>query len=190
LEGGYNWQLAPNWVVGIEADFEVFGGSNGSGKVTQVAPRIGFPGDNFTATLSASDRIDWLSTVRGRLGFLVTPTWLVYGTGGVAFGGATSATAITGAETPNTGTNNIAGAGSYSNTRVGWTAGAGMEYLFAPNWTVKAEWLHYDLGTATYSNGAMNGILTGTNTIAFTDISSSTVKFTGDIVRAGVNYKF
>jgi outer membrane immunogenic protein len=65
-----------------------------------------------------------------------------------------------------------------------------MEYLFAANWTVKAEWLHYDLGTATYSNGTMTGILAGTNTINFTDVSSSTVKFSGDIVRAGINYKF
>jgi outer membrane immunogenic protein len=101
-----------------------------------------------------------------------------------------SSTAITGAETPNTGTNNIAGAGSYSGTRVGWTAGAGLEYLFAPNWTLKAEWLRYDLGSATYSNGTLNGILTGSSTINFTDVSSSTVKFTGDIARAGVNYKF
>jgi outer membrane immunogenic protein len=62
--------------------------------------------------------------------------------------------------------------------------------IFIPNWTVKAEWLHYDLGTATYSNGSMNGLLNGTNTIAFTDVSSSSVKFTGDIVRAGLNYKF
>jgi outer membrane immunogenic protein len=190
LEGGYNWQLAPNWLVGIEADFEAFSSSNGSGQVTQVVPRIGFPGDNYTATLAASDRIDWLGTVRARLGFLITPTLLAYGTGGLAYGSATSATAISGAETPNTGTTNIAGLGSYSNTRVGWAAGAGFEYLFTPNWTVKAEWLHYDLGTATYSNGNMNGLLTGTNTVAFTDASSSAVKFTGDIVRAGLNYKF
>jgi opacity protein-like surface antigen len=58
-----------------------------------------------------------------------------------------------------------------------------------PHWTVKAEWLHYDLGSASYSNGTMNGIVLG-STIAFTDVSSSTVKFTGDIVRAGLNYKF
>lgn len=189
VEAGYNWQFAPNWLVGIEADFESVGGNNGSGQVTQVAPRTGFPGNNYTATLSASDRIGWLGTVRGRLGFLITPTWLVYGTGGLAYGNATSATAITGAETPNTGTSNIAGAGTYSSTRTGWTAGAGMEYLFASNWTVKAEWLHYDLGTATYSNGAMTGILAN-GPINFTDVSSSTVKFSGDIVRAGINYKF
>jgi outer membrane immunogenic protein len=137
-----------------------------------------------------TEKVNWLGTVRGRLGFLVTPTWLVYGTGGLAYGGASSNTAIAGGETPNTGTNNIAGVGSFSSTRVGWAAGAGLEWLFAPHWTVKAEWLHYDLGSASYSNGTMNGILAGTNTIAFTDVSSSTVKFTGDIVRAGLNYKF
>jgi outer membrane immunogenic protein len=190
VEAGYNWQLGPSWLVGLEADFELLSNGGGSSQVTQVAPRIGFPGDTYTSTVSASERVDWLGTVRGRLGFLITPTWLVYGTGGLAYGSASSSTGITGGETPNTGTTNIVGAGTYSAIRVGWTAGAGMEYMFAPNWTVKAEWLHYDLGSASYSNGTMSGFLTGTTTTAFTDVSSSTVKFTGDIVRAGVNYKF
>jgi outer membrane immunogenic protein len=190
FEAGYNWQFAPSFLVGVEADISALSNQGGPNTLTQVAPRIGFPGNNYTATLSVTDHLDWLGTVRGRAGFLITPTWLVYGTGGLAYGGASSATAIAGAETPNTGTANIAGAGSFSGTRVGWTAGAGMEYLFAPNWTVKAEWLHYDLGSATYSNGTMNAFLNGTNTLNFTDVSSSTAKFTGDIVRAGVNYKF
>jgi hypothetical protein len=55
---------------------------------------------------------------------------------------------------------------------------------------VKAEWLHYDLGRVTYSNGTLNGILTGGSTIAFTDVSNGTVKVSGDIVRVGLNYKF
>jgi outer membrane immunogenic protein len=189
LEAGYNWQVGPSWLLGIETDLE-FLTTPGGAQVTQVAPRIGFPGNTYTSTLSVTQNVNWLGTVRGRLGFLVTPTWLVYGTGGLAYGGASSNTAIAGGETPNTGTTNIAGAGSFSSTRVGWAAGAGLEWLFAPHWTVKAEWLHYDLGSASYSNGTMNGILAGTNTIAFTDVSSSTVKFTGDIVRAGLNYKF
>jgi outer membrane immunogenic protein len=175
--------------VGLEADIE-FLSTSGAAQVTQVAPRIGFPADSYTSTLSVTEKVNWLGTVRGRLGFLVAPTWLVYGTGGLAYGNTSSSTAIAGGETPNTGTGNIAGAGSFSSTRVGWAAGAGLEWLFAPHWTVKAEYLHYDLGSASYSNGTMNGILTGTSTIAFTDVSSSTVKFTGDIVRAGVNYKF
>jgi outer membrane immunogenic protein len=190
FEAGYNWQFAPSWVAGIEADIAGIASNGSSAQVTQVAPRIGFPGDNYTSTVSVSDKLNYLGTVRGRLGYLISPTWLLYGTGGLAYGGASSSTGIAGAETPNTGTNDIAGVGSASSTLVGWTAGAGAEWLFAPNWTVKAEYLHYDLGSVTYSNGALSGILAGTNTIAFTDLSSSTAKFTGDIVRAGVNYKF
>jgi outer membrane immunogenic protein len=190
FEAGYNWQFAPTWVAGIEADIEGVANNGGSAQVTQVAPRTGFPGDNYTSTIGASDKLNYLGTVRGRLGYLVTPTWLFYGTGGLAYGGPSSSTAIAGAETPNTGTTNVAGVGSASSTLVGWTAGAGVEWLFAPNWTAKAEYLHYDLGSVTYSNGALNGFLTGTNIIAFTDLSSSTAKFSGDIVRAGLNYKF
>jgi outer membrane immunogenic protein len=148
------------------------------------------PATTYTSPVSVSDKLSYLGTVRGRLGYLITPTWLVYGTGGLAYGGASSSTGIAGAETPNTGTNNIAGVGSASSTLFGWTTGAGAAWLFARNWTVKAEYLHYDLGSVSYSNGPLNGVLAGTGTIAFTDVSNSTAKFTGDIVRAGVNYKF
>jgi outer membrane immunogenic protein len=190
VEAGYNWQFAPAWVAGLEADIEGLANDGVSARITQVVPRTGFPGNNYTATVSVSDKLNYLGTVRGRLGYLITPTWLLYGTGGLAYGGASSSARIAGAETPNTGTNDIAGVGSASRTLVGWTAGAGVEWLFAPNWTAKAEYLHYDLGSFTYGNGTMNGILTRTNTVAFTDISSSTAKFRGDIVRAGVNYQF
>jgi outer membrane immunogenic protein len=189
FEAGYNWQFAPTWVLGIEADIEGLSNSGGAFSVTQTAPRTGFPGDTFTSTLSASQRLDWLGTVRGRLGYLVTPTWLIYGTGGLAYGDATSSASITGGETPNTGTANVAGAGSVSSMRFGWTAGVGAEYMFLPNWTVKAEWLHYDLGSASYSNGTLTGVLTS-GAVNFTDVSSSTAKFSGDIARFGINYKF
>jgi outer membrane immunogenic protein len=190
FEAGYNWQFAPTWVLGIEADISGLANSGAKFGATQVAPRPGFPADTYTSTLSVSQKLDWLGTVRGRLGFLAAPTWLIYGTGGLAYGNATSSTAISGAETPNTGTTNISGAGSVSSVRFGWTAGVGAEYMFIPNWTVKAEWLHYDLGSASYSNGPLTGLLTGTNTVSFTDASTSTAKFSGEIVRFGVNYKF
>jgi outer membrane immunogenic protein len=190
VEVGYNWQFAATWLLGLEADIQGIAGSGGPSALSNVVPRdaVHFPGDNYTATISATDKVDWLGTVRGRLGFLVTPTWLIYGTGGLADGSASSSTSITGGETPNTGATNIAGAGSLSSTRVGWTAGAGAEYMFLPNWTVKAEWLHYDLGSVSYSNGTMTSFVGGVP--AFADVSSSTAKFSGDIVRGGINYKF
>ncbi|HLK81211.1 MAG TPA: outer membrane beta-barrel protein [Xanthobacteraceae bacterium] len=189
-ELGYNWQVAPTLLLGLEADIQGIADPGGPSALSNVVARdaVRFPGFNYAATISATDKVNWLGTARGRLGFLVTPTWLVYGTGGLAYGDVSSSTAITGGETPNTGATNIAGAGSLSSTRVGWTVGAGAEYMFLPNWTVKAEWLHYDLGSASYSNGTMTSFAGGVP--AFTDVASSTVKFSGDIVRGGINYKF
>lgn len=189
FEAGYNWQLAPSFLLGLEADISAIANGGSSG-FTQTVARDAL-GHTFTATVSATDNLDWLGTVRGRLGFLATPTWLIYGTGGLAYGGVSSNTSITGRETgivPPDPFTPINGAGGFSDTRFGWAAGAGIEFLLIPNWTVKAEWLHYDLGSVTYSNGTMNASIAGV--LEFTDVSSTTVRFRGDIARAGINYKF
>jgi outer membrane immunogenic protein len=190
-QAGFNWQVAPTWLLGLEADIQGIGSHGASFGLTQVVPRLGFPGDSVTGTVVATDNVNWLGTVRGRVGFLVTPSWLIYGTGGLAYGSVSSSTTISAAETPNTGTviSNTTGAFS-SGTRTGWTAGFGVEAMVAPNFTIKAEWLHYDLGSATYSNGQLVGTLIGTSTTAFIDASTSTVRFSGDIVRVGFNYIF
>jgi outer membrane immunogenic protein len=188
FEAGYNWQFE-NFVAGFETDIEGVSGS-GSAAVAKSLTRNGFPGLAYNGTVAVSEKVNYLGTVRGRLGFLVAPTWLFYGTGGLAYGGTSSSTALAGAEAPNSGTTDVAGGGSTSGTRAGWTAGLGAEWMFMPHWTVKAEWLHYDLGRVTYSNGTMTGFLTGTTTVNFRDASNSTVTFAGDIVRAGLNYKF
>ena len=82
--------------------------------------------------------------------------------------------------------------GSFSGTRVGWTAGGGLEWLFAPNWSVKAEYLYYDLGSVT-----SNLTLTQINLLAVGGPAPwgvagvrSTTRFNGNIVRAGLNYHF
>lgn len=186
---GFNWQVAPTWLLGLEADIQAIGNHGAPFGITQSVPRDGFPGLSVTGTVVATDNVNWLGTVRGRVGFLVTPSWLVYGTGGLAYGSVSSSTMISAAETPMSGImiSNTAGAFS-SSTRTGWTAGFGVEAMVVPNWTIKAEWLHYDLGSATYSNGQLVGTLGGA--IAFLDASTSTVKFSGDIVRVGFNYIF
>jgi outer membrane immunogenic protein len=86
--------------------------------------------------------------------------WLPYVTGGGAFGRVNFGNA----------------SGTVDETKAGWTAGVGVEYAFLGNWTTKLEYLHVDLGTATCD----------------LSICTSTVnaKYTADIVRAGLNYKF
>ncbi|MCI0466648.1 MAG: outer membrane beta-barrel protein [Beijerinckiaceae bacterium] len=188
---GYNYQFGTSLVAGIEADIQGIAGASNSGNVFTITPRVGFfPPNTVQTAVSASKSIDYLGTVRGRLGFLWTPTLLVYGTGGLAYGGVQSNTSIFGSQVPNTGSTNFAGVGNISSTRVGWTAGGGIEWLFMPNWSVKAEYLYYDLGSVTYANGPLVTNLIGTGTVTFINVSQSRARFNGNIVRAGLNYHF
>jgi len=203
---GYNYQWGSNFVVGLEADL---GGSaiRGSGSYAGAsgAAESLFPGFTDTAVGGGvvNARIDWMGTVRGRLGYLFTPTLLTYVTGGLAYGGvhasavhSVSATEYLGGAF-NWNYNTISGAGVYSNTQVGWTIGGGLEWLFMPNWSVKAEALYYDLGNIRFASspaGIFDANLLGTlgfpGTIAALHAPITQVKFDGVIARVGVNYHF
>ncbi|MFG1464421.1 outer membrane protein [Xanthobacter sp. DSM 24535] len=110
--------------------------------------------DISSSTLGLSSKLDYFGTVRARLGYAFDRV-LPYVTGGLAYG-----------------KNTITDFGfSDSNTHVGWTVGAGLEYAMTNNWTARAEYLYTDLGTKTYDN------------IGDAGVTSSTA-------RLGVNYKF
>lgn len=172
---GYNWQVN-SAVLGLEGDINYFGfkgSATGSSPYPCCAP-TGF-------TVSSSVSADWLATIRGRIGFLAAPTWLVYATGGAAiaevkgnfnftdtFAAATESAAI-------------------RDTRVGWTAGVGSEYAFGGGWSLKAEYLYVDLGRATTTSTNLNAAGFG----AFpTNVYTHSVDLKSNIVRVGVNYKF
>jgi outer membrane immunogenic protein len=132
---GCNYQTG-SWVFGAETDIQ---GSGIRGSSSVFSPSIA-GSDPTNAT--GNERIDWFGTARGRIGFTPANNWLIYGTGGLAYGGVrNSATLVL---TP-IGDGNYAGA--TSETRMGWTAGVGAEYAFARNWSVKLEYLYLDLGT-------------------------------------------
>jgi outer membrane immunogenic protein len=186
---GYNWQFAKNWLAGIETDNQGLSGTGSSGSVSRMA-LAGLP-NTLGQSTSVSSSVEYLGTVRGRLGFLYTPTLLVYGTGGLAYG---TVKAETGISESLRGPAIVAppawnGTGAFSDTHFGWTAGAGFEWMFFPNWTTKVEYLHYDLGSVTYE---LTPLVTNAAAAApFTANSlQSTASFSGDIVRAGLNYKF
>jgi outer membrane immunogenic protein len=192
---GYNWQFYNSFLVGIEADIQGFAGSSQSASSAAAVDRALFAGGaggvNFVTAVSQVNRsIDYLGTVRGRLGWLFTPTLLVYGTGGLAYGGVNASFALAGGQQPNTGSTDFFSAGAFSDTRVGWTAGAGLEWMFLPNWSAKVEYLYYDLGTVTFNGAPSTTFLTGTNVVNYTNVHQATTRFDGHIVRAGVNYHF
>jgi outer membrane immunogenic protein len=126
---GFNYQLSPLFVVGLETDFQ--GTSIGSGSNNNNF--FFFAGNGFGAF--DVPRVEWFGTVRGRLG--VTPFGshiLVYGTGGFAYG-----------EVRRTFFDGFGAFGSGNDVQTGWTAGGGVEWAFTQNWTVKVEYLHTEL---------------------------------------------
>jgi outer membrane immunogenic protein len=124
---GYNWQRG-NFVYGIEAD--------GSG--------LGNAARSTLQGTSYSGKIDWLSTVRGRMGLAVNDT-MVYATGGLAIGGVKNSIGVPG-RTP---------AYSDNRTQVGWTIGGGVEHMWTPNWTIGLEALFVDLGKSKDNSGGL-----------------------------------
>jgi outer membrane immunogenic protein len=183
---GYNFQFYNSWVVGIEADIQGIASSNATDSFSGSGVPVGFPTETITSTVTSEKRINYLGTVRGRLGFLITPTILIYGDGGLAYGGIDAATGIGQTNLPFGGFGSF---GNINNSRVGWTAGGGFEWLFMPNWSLKVEYLYYDLGSVTYGLSP----LTLTNAVGATLYSSapfSSTRFNGNIVRAGLNYHF
>jgi len=171
---GYNWQLS-NAVVGLEGDINYFGFK---GSATGTAPYPCCVGTNFTIGSSVSS--DWLATIRGRIGFLATPSWLLYATGGAA---------IADVKGNFTFTDTFSGAtesGAIRDTRVGWTAGVGGEYAIGNGWSLKAEYLYVDLGRGTVTSNNLFAMGAPTPTQTFTH----SVDIKSNIARVGVNYKF
>jgi outer membrane immunogenic protein len=154
---GYNYQMG-NWLIGAEADLDW---SNIQGTFNGVVP---IPGG--TAPFSLSSQLQWLETTRVRAGF-VWDHALFYGTAGAAMGGVT-ATANASAAASGVG---AAITAADTQTRFGWTAGAGVEYAFTNYLSGKVEYLYVALGSQN-------------------QIVVDNVKFQTNIVRAGLNLHF
>jgi len=177
---GYNYQLMQSFVIGAEADIQGFAGNASAANFTGASASSVA---SYSTIGKASSNLQYLGTVRGRVGYLVMPTLLAYGTAGFAYGGVSSTVWLaTG------GTDGSGGGGSlaYSNTQAGWTAGGGVEWMFLPNWSAKAEYLYYSL-----SNGYASTTITDTVTPnAWAYGIGASRSYNGNIVRAGVNYHF
>jgi len=155
---GYNFMLSPRWVLGIEADYSGASGNMGGSTTDAFGQR-----DN---------KIDSFGTARVRIGYAWS-TLMAYGTGGFAW----AHEMIT--RTQVTGTVNQAFPGTVEDSASlapGWTAGLGFEWAVQPNWSLRAEYLHLDLATQSFSfPAAGQSIQSGARIDAF---------------RFGVNYIF
>jgi outer membrane immunogenic protein len=122
---GYNWQYG-SVVAGVEVDFD--GADIKDTKPATIATA------NGPVAGTVTPKFDELATARARLGYLVLPNLLAYGTAGPGWGHSEVHAVDTAGAT-------ISDAGA---TNFGWTAGAGLEYKFYGNFTARAEYLHYD----------------------------------------------
>jgi high affinity Mn2+ porin len=135
VQGGYNVQMPSGLVLGVEADL-TFPNYIISNKI--VSTLTG-------AHSEVVEALDYAGTVRGRIGY-ASGHWLVYATGGFAFAGERFV------NTPDVGGTDQ----KHINVRPGWAAGAGVEYAFAPHWSVKLEYLYsqFDRANIRFPSGA------------------------------------
>jgi high affinity Mn2+ porin len=152
VQAGYNYRLNSGLLLGVEGDIS-FPNYLPSNHVVSLAA---------TALSSAEERWDYVASLRARLGY-ATGDWLFYATGGLAFAGERFLS------TP---------AGDVEDrrlhTRLGWAAGAGAEYAFAPHWTARVEYLYRKFDDASV------GFPTGVNYASTMDLHS---------IRLGLNRK-
>jgi outer membrane immunogenic protein len=241
---GYNYQWGSNFVIGIEADMQGTG-IRGTSHTTGIGSDSALifrddraNGDTYIQNLNSqawggttvNAGVDWMGTVRGRLGYLFTPTMLLYATGGLTYGGVhahvnnfavanssvtenlynSSGVSYSGYPYTYSDTWNhtFIGGGNKSETLVGWNVGGGVEWMFMPNWSLKAEGIYWNMGNmsvptaafaaAPYNPGTYHDSYYGNGGDPFysagangaSAIGATRVNYQGVIARMGINYHF
>ncbi len=159
VQGGFDYQFAPNWVIGAEAQYDWLSGRNNNNTLL-------FPASGTVVTLNNTSQI---GSATGRLGYTWGPG-LLYAKGGFAWRNSENIGVVNAVGVPVAFTTN-------GNQQTGWTAGAGMEYMFAPNWSAKAEYQYYKFDNTTF------------NTAPF-DVVGTRFRNDEQTVKLGVNYRF
>src|SRR4029079_16138392 len=172
---GFNYQTGV-WVWGVEADIAWRDNEDSKSLVLNTL------GD--TLTLTANQR--WVGTVRGRLGYApaAAPNWLIYATGGLAYGNfehAVTQFCNVGCSQTQTFSDSV--------TRAGWTVGAGTEFALNRNWSLGAEYLYMDFGKSTLAVAAAG---VPPLPVPGTTFPATAVTFhdTSHVARLKLNYRF
>jgi len=153
VQGGFDYQFAPNWVIGVEAQ---------SDWLTHDNNGVLFPaGSQITTTNNE------IGSATGRIGYTWGPG-LLYVKGGYAFKDNDNLNVVTAGGLPAAFTTS-------GGNQSGYTVGAGLEYMFAPSWSAKIEYMYYNFGNTTFTSGPIVGA-------RFTD--------TDNTIKAGINYRF
>lgn len=129
VQVGADYQFAPNWVLGVEGQYSWLGNNNNS---------VAFTGTGLGYVYTNNQRA--LGSVTGRLGYTWGPAML-YAKGGYAFSDNNETLLFGGVAQPFS---------FDSGHRDGYTVGAGLEYMFAPNWSAKVEYMYYNFGNSRF----------------------------------------
>jgi outer membrane immunogenic protein len=173
LQAGWNSQIN-NIVLGVEGDIRWM-----SLKSSQdFYFNDGSLNPQPNSRIAQSAETTWLATLRPRLGWAAN-NWLLYATGGAAFGGVKSSfnyyNVVWGSLPYNSG--------SSSTTKAGWVVGGGVEWAFAAHWTAGLQYLHADLGSVSYTTTP------GANPDA-TRLENISMQTKIDLMTLSLNYKF
>lgn len=189
IQLGYNLQIAPQWLAGLETDFNAIDLNASTASVFDFGIRS-------TNTIAASQKADWFGTFRGRIGWLPKDNLLIYGTGGLAYGQIKEAVVFNqrgsgggdggGFGYECNGTGAACFAGSSSRIAAGYAVGAGLEYGLSRNITLKAEYLYVDLG----STSTRAVVVVPRTGLAPASFVANFDDFSFNVVRGGLNYRF
>ncbi|HXE17173.1 MAG TPA: outer membrane beta-barrel protein [Stellaceae bacterium] len=174
VHAGYMWQVAPRWVGGGELDW-AWSGAKGAFTQDWIALAGNVEPNSFT---TMGSRLNWISSARGRIGYLVMPDFMVYGTGGLAFGSLDY-------HALNTNGTDYTTRLSTSRVQLGFAAGIGAEWAITRNWHARAEYLFYQLeggpDRQVFSPGTFATTYPSRYSWGATNVSAA---------RIGVSYKF
>jgi outer membrane immunogenic protein len=209
VHGGFNWQVSNVFVLGVEGDYSFTGikknQSLSDGPAgTDITVGTIVCHNACVQTDNLNTKIDSLASIRGRLGFLVTPNFMLYGTGGGAFAHTkidVHSSSVTGIPLISVGGPPVtlpvgtpfANLDASNKTNwTGWVAGVGGEWMLSPNILLRVEYLHYDFGDKTLNvSGNLDrhaiGIIPAAAFLKDRDVKAS---LAADVVRGGVSWKF
>jgi outer membrane immunogenic protein len=160
---GCDYQFAGGWVIGIR---NMFNGTSLSRDTTFVDPVT-------LNSVTVSRDVNWFDTLTGRIGYAFAPGWLLYGQGGVAWAKASADVTVNGFSF-----------GDFSKTATGWTAGGGVEWMFARGWSVFLEGNYMDFGDNDHTVFGVGPVVCPVGGCNFTThVKAATVL-------VGVNYRF
>jgi opacity protein-like surface antigen len=183
LQFGYNRQIGPRWVLGVEADFGVLAASK-----TASATTVYFCCSPYSFTITQKVSTDWMGTGRARVGHPVAKRGLLFVSGGAAETQIHNSSLLADNWTDTvTGTAYlVTESASASVLKTGWIVSGGGEYALNKRWSARAEYMFADFGTVSKSNANLTDAAGNT----YTDPFTHTATLNSNVARVAVNYKF